>query len=350
MEKKVEFDPDSVGIDNGKYFGMPFTRQQSKVVLISVPWDVTVSYAEGTSAGPQAIIKASTQLDFFDPECQNNWRSGIATLDIDESIFEKSQSLRQVAKSVIDDLTLAQSSENTKLAAQKVNLASEWLNEKVYNGAKELIKEGKIVGLVGGDHSTPYGAIKAAAEHYGDIGLVHLDAHMDLRKAYEGFTHSHASIMYNVSENCPGVSRFVQIGVRDFAQSEWDYAQKNEKFEQWSDDKINEKLLYGESFISLIDKMIEPLPKKVYISFDIDALEPSLCPSTGTPVAGGLSFAQSKMILSRICNSERVIVGFDLCEVAPSSYSELDANVGARILFKLCSLAIKSSLENDKQG
>ncbi len=336
----IEFDAEAPAIDNGNYFSMPYKSDSSALVIVSIPWDVTVSYGAGAALGAEAIKKASGQLDFFDLETKNSWKKGIATLETDPEIVIKSQRIRKLATDIIENLSSIEPNGDFSEQLEEVNKASRWLNEKVYNQTKDLLSQGKIVALVGGDHSTPFGAIKATAEQYPNLGMLHIDAHMDLRKAYEGFEFSHASIMYNVAENCPNISRFVQIGVRDFCQSEWEYAQNDKRFSVWTDDKIQYLKQDGECFSSIVKKMIEPLPENVYVSFDIDGLDPSLCPSTGTPVAGGLSFSEAKRILSEIVASGRKIVGFDLTEVVPNAENEFDANVGARILFKLCCLSL----------
>lgn len=342
------FDPDQVGVDNGNYFGMPFICEDARVVIMSVAWDVTVSYGAGTRDGPESIIKASTQLDFYDQDNPDGWQKGYATDQIDPLIKQKSRLLRENACRVIDALSAGVPLGDPSLEedTQKVNQASEWLNERVYQQANKWISQNKIVGLVGGDHSSPLGAIKAVAERYQELGILHIDAHLDLRDSYEGFEYSHASIMYNVSRTIPSVSRFVQVGVRDFSCGELMYAQNDSRFSVWTDRDISNSQFRGTSWAELTQQMISSLPQNVYVSFDIDGLEPSLCPGTGTPVPGGLSFNQACFLLASVVESGRQIVGFDVCEVAPSfnaegEDSQWDANVGARILYKLCNLATK---------
>ncbi len=209
----VEFDPEAACADNGNYFGMPFTPEEAALVLVSVPWDVTVSYGAGTAAAPAAIASASTQLDFYDAAFPGAWRRGIATWPADDTFGRRSAQFRAMACRVIEALERGEKVDEEILKA--VNRASEQLNEEVYALTKQLLAEGKSVGIVGGDHSTPQGAIRAVAERYPGVGILHMDAHRDLREAYEGFECSHASIMSTVLTRIPGVGRIVQVGVRD---------------------------------------------------------------------------------------------------------------------------------------
>jgi agmatinase len=212
------------------------------------------------------------------------------------------------------------------------------VNRFTFEHTKRVLAEGKVPGLVGGDHSTPFGAIRACAEHAGGLGILHLDAHMDLRAAYEGFAWSHASIMHNVLTRVPQVTKLVQIGIRDFGESEMDFGiEQGNRYHACYDDQWAEQMAGESSFMDLVRPAVAMLPEKVYISFDIDALEPSLCPNTGTPVPGGLSFNQAALILETVKKMGKRVVGFDLVEVCPGEDgSEWDANVGARVLYKLC--------------
>lgn len=344
----IEYNPNDVGVNNGNYFGMPFDVEHAKLVLVSAPWDVTSSYGGGSSAAPDAIIEASTQLDFYDPHARDAWKAGIATAEIDYSIQEMSATLREDAEKIIEALENGEDVEENFLLRRKldkVNAGSVELNSKVYSQTAELLEQGKLVGLVGGDHSTPLGYITALAEKYKSFGILHIDAHCDLREAYEGFKYSHASIMYNVVESLPEVSRLVQVGIRDYCDDELAYAERNPRIVQFSDADMADRSFGGESWSEQCDRIVEQLPNKVYISFDIDGLSPDNCPHTGTPVAGGLSFNQAIYLLRRVVDSQRRIIGFDLNEVVPSGENSIDASTGARILFKLCGQTLKSNLE-----
>lgn len=341
-----DFDPDGVGVDNGNYFGFPFTEEDARLVLLSVPWDVTASYGGGAAFAPDAIIEASTQLDFYDPLSPGAWRKGVATIPIDYSVQDRSIRLRPDAKKVMESLQEGGIMFEDILMPrrlERINSASAELNQMVYEAAAKRLDAGRIVGLIGGDHSTPLGLIKAVAERQPGVGILHLDAHCDLRKAYEGFDYSHASIMYNVLQEADGVCGIVQVGQRDFSEEEYNRVLCSTKIGLFDDLSICSRKFAGETWNSICDGIVSRLPEKVYVSFDIDVLSIECCPSTGTPVAGGLTFNEAMWLVDRVAASGRRIVGFDLCEVAPSRVGATDANVGARVLFKLCGITLKTN-------
>ncbi|MDX9751207.1 MAG: agmatinase family protein, partial [Flavobacteriales bacterium] len=217
-----------------------------------------------------------------------------------------------------------------------INAECAVMNDWVEQRTGHWLDQGKCVGLVGGDHSTPLGFFRAHAARHPEFGILHIDAHMDLRIAYEGFTFSHASIMYNAL-GLEQVRTLLQVGIRDFCQQENDVflAQKGRVRTVLSAD-IRRQQFTGATWREQCDAIIAGLPEKVHISFDIDGLDPKLCPHTGTPVPGGLEFEEATYLLSRLAASGRKIIGFDLVEVAPGRHDDWDANVGARMLFHLC--------------
>ncbi len=335
------FNPNDIGIANGNFYGLPYSVEESDIVLVSVPWDVTTSYAAGTADGPQAMLDASLQVDLFDESVPNAWEAKIGTLPINEDIRQLNRESRLVAEQVIEQLGQGADADSLKEKTAIVNAASLKLNSYVEQTAAELLEKGKIVGIIGGEHSVPYGYIKALSDKYDDFGVLHIDAHADLRNAYEGFEYSHASIMYNVLGNIPQVSRICQVAVRDFCSDESEIMNAGGKVLSFTDRQLHAKKFEGMTWKEICDAIIESLPKRVYISFDIDGLSPDLCPHTGTPVPGGLSFREADYLLERLSKSGKEIIGFDLCEVAPGENDEWDANVGVRLLFKLCLYAGK---------
>ncbi len=339
------FDPNGVGVDNGAYFSMPFSIAQAKLVLVSAPWDVTVSYAEGAAIAPDAIIEASMQLDFYDSSAPDAWRKGVATAEIDYNILEESQRLRHDAQRVIDHLEEGGDIDDEYISRylKRVNEGCGALNENIYQQCRELLNQGKLVGLVGGDHSTPYGAIKAISEKQESFGILHIDAHCDLRRAYEGFEFSHASIMYNVLRDFPQVSQIVQVGVRDYCDDELALSNSSDRVTSFDDYALSRGRFEGATWREQCLAIVEKLPQDVYISFDIDGLSMSYCPNTGTPVSGGMSFNEALYLLECVTESGRRIIGFDLVEVAPNTNQRIDAIVGARMLFKLCGQTLKSN-------
>ena len=348
MEQKT-FDPDGVGVATGTYFGLPFEPEDAALVLISAPWDVTVSYGAGTAYAPDAVIEASTQLDFHEPLAPGAWRRGIATADIDYSIQEQSQRLRSEAERVIDHLEGGGSIDDDYVVRKirRVNEGCRAMNANIEAQAAQWLDQGRLVGLVGGDHSTPYGLIRALGARHPSFGILHIDAHRDLREAYEGFEYSHASIMYNVLRDVASVRRLVQVAVRDFSAGEAGRAAADERVVSFEDLELAGARFRGETWDEQCRRIVAELPDEVYVSFDSDGLSFDNCPHTGTPVCGGMSFNEAVWLLRTLVESGRRIIGFDVVEVCPSPEGRIDAITGARILWKLCSLTL---LSNDPEN
>lgn len=338
------FDPSGVAVANGNFMGLPYTADEAQIVLIPVPWDVTTSYRAGTALGPEAIREASLQLDLYDADLPNAWENRIVMLAPNGEVVEKNQGLRPIAEAIINHQVEGGSEEDEAIAPllQQVNKGSGWLNQWVAGQADKWLEKGVIPAVVGGEHSVPLGLIETLAHRYPGMGILHMDAHADLREAYEGFEFSHASIMYNALK-CPEVGRLVQVAVRDYCQDELDLASHDGRVAQFTDAHLSTRQFEGETWSALCREMVSLLPENVYISFDIDGLSPDLCPNTGTPVPGGLSYRQAEYLLRQVVLSGKRIIGFDLCEVAPGADGhEWDANVGARVLQKLCNLTLLS--------
>lgn len=331
----TNFNPNDPGMANGNYFALPYSLEESEIALISVPWDVTTSYRPGTHKGPDAIIEASVQVDLYDPLVPDAWQTKIGTVPADEKIAKDNKKYRKIAEGVIEELENGAGIEDLKPNLDKVNKASISLNEKVYKTCKEQIAAGRITGIAGGDHSVPLGNMKAIAEQCEEFGILHIDAHADLRKAYEGFTYSHASIMYNALNEIPQLAQLTQVGIRDFCEDEAAIIDTDSRIRCFTDIELKRNLFEGKTWKKQCEEIIASLPSDVYISFDIDGLSPELCPNTGTPVPGGLSFREVDYLLHMLATSNKRIIGFDLCEVAPGEDDEWDANVGARFLYKL---------------
>jgi agmatinase len=338
---QAEFDPSGPATGGG-VFGLPQTAEQAQVVLIAVPWEPTTSYGKGTAGGPAAILEASRQVDLFDVETGRPYQAGIHMLPVDLDWVAMNDEACRLAQPIIDAGGAGDDAELQKALA-RVNELSLRLDEQVYLAAVRWLDAGKIVGLVGGDHASPFGAIRAHAERFPGLGVLHVDAHADLRVAYEGFQRSHASIMNNVLELIPGVGKLVQVGLRDLSEEEHDRTRSDARIAAFFDADFARQKLEGATFARLLDPVIEALPPQVYVSFDIDGLDPALCPSTGTPVPGGLSFHEASYLVRRVVESGRTIVGFDLNEVAPGpAGDDWPANVGARVLYKLIGWTLRS--------
>jgi agmatinase len=328
------FDPNQVAVKNGSFFGFPYSPEEAEIVLLTVPWDVTTSYRDGTSLGPRAVLEASYQLDFFSPYRSEAWKTRIATLASPPTWLEKNIRLRAQAKAVIEALESGESEQGLRKELDSINFEGAALHRETETVAKEWIRKGKKVVTLGGDHSVSLGPIRALAEAR-KFSVLHIDAHADLRVAYEGFEHSHASIMNHVKD-LPNVEKLVQVGLRDVSPGEVAEIERNAKITAHFDWDIRRETARGTSWAEQCRKIIEPLGREVYLSVDVDGLDPKYCPSTGTPVPGGLEYWELFALLEEVEKSGRRIIGADLVEVAPSIQGEWDANVGARILFQIC--------------
>ena len=342
--KVTAFDPNGPALADANVFGLPFTEAESDIVIVPVPWEATVSYGGGTAKGPAAILDASMQVDLFHAEFPELWKTGIYMREIPGALSKKSKAARKKAEKIIDALSNGKSvDKNASLRKllSDVNQASGEMIAEVKKTCSALLKEGKLVGMTGGDHSTPMGFFQALAEKYPSYGILQIDAHMDLRKAYEGFTWSHASIMYNALQ-LKQVKKLVQVGIRDYCKEEADFVAANKKrVEVFTYADVAAKKYEGVSWKKQCESIIEALPEYVHISFDIDGLDPKLCPNTGTPVAGGFEFHEITYLLSMLARSKKKIISFDLNEVSPGK-DDWDGNVGARMLFHLCGVLAKS--------
>lgn len=336
------FDPNAPAQrGNSNIFGLPSTLENSDVIIVPVPWEVTTSYRPGTAGGPELVYEASMQVDLYDADHPGAWKRGYYMLPVSEEIAALSEDWREQAEILIEALEEGADPEAegdlSEIAAQ-VNQASSDLNDWVYGQTKHLLESGKKVALLGGDHSTPYGFIKALAEKHNEFAVLQIDAHADLRKAYEGFTHSHASIMYNVISDLPNVS-LVQFGIRDYCDEEVHFMHAHpDRIRTFFDRDIKRKQYEGKLWKDICGELVAALPDKIYISFDIDGLDPKLCPNTGTPVPGGFELEQVFYLFHKLREAGKQVIGFDVNEVSGSENGEesIDPIAGARLLYKLC--------------
>lgn len=319
--------------------------------LLGVPFDATTSYRKGAARGPEAILAASHQVDLFDP-LQGSWPGGDGrpwaaglSLEIDSQIGAWNTEATPIAQRIIDLGGVLAGDAELSRGLERVNELGDAVNDRVRSWTGGALDEGAQVGIVGGDHASPFGAIQAAAARCPGLGLLHMDAHADLREAYEGFTWSHASILHNVLERLPGVAEVLSVGVRDLGEREAArLADEEERVRAVMDHEWSAWRLAGEDLGQRARGFIDGLPDCVWVSFDVDGLDPALCPSTGTPVPGGLRWDEAMLWLDTLANSGKRVVGFDLCEVSPGEDSSLgtdtwDAIVGARLLYRLIGLS-----------
>jgi agmatinase len=339
-----DFNPD-INIGSG-IFGLPHSADEALIHIIPVPWDLTASYRKGSANGPLAIYNASFQLDLFRDYAPEFWKSGIY-------ISEISDTLKKAGQDLIEDVEIVVKAYNEGRISEKdmseylvrINDACFRMNQYVYDHSLNIINNKRIPVVLGGDHSVPLGLITALSETNESFGILQIDAHADLRKGYQGFMFSHASIMFNAL-NLNSVSQLVQVGVRDYCIEE-NHRIRNSRGRIicYSDRYLQHEQFEGTPWQEMAAGIISSLPARVYVSFDIDGLNPLYCPNTGTPVPGGPSLEQITFLLEGICESGRIIIGADLCEVAPdpNGQNEWDANVGARALLDLCMYIIQSN-------
>jgi agmatinase len=340
-------DTDSPAVYAGNLFGLPTTRERANIIVTPIPFDGTVSWHEGAADGPQAVLDASLQVDLYEPRFGEVHKAGIYLDAMDPEVRERSRRVRECVLPIAEAGGVTYEDERADLVRllREVDETTEWVESLVHDATVKVLRAGKIPGLLGGEHGLSFGAIAACAAHAATalkakegIGVLQIDAHRDLRRAYLGMKRSHASVMRRVVDELPGVARIVQVGIRDVGPQEDAYAGSlGDRCITCTDAAWSRRLDDGGAFTTLISEAIDPLPEHVYISFDIDGLQPYLCPGTGTPVPGGLNFGRACEILVGLARSGRSVVGFDLVEVSPTNNDrDWNGNVGARILHALC--------------
>lgn len=333
------FDPDAAALPESGIFGLPEDRRGSEVHVIAAPFDATSSYGDGAAEAPEAILHASHQVDLHDPVAGDPWRRGLYYLADEGSIAGFNEEARPLAKEII---TAGGAREDPALlrSLAKVNELSERMNDEVYLRTSAAFEEGHSPIILGGDHSVVFGALRAAVERHPGLGILHFDAHADLRPAYEGFTWSHASIFHNLTSRLESLGPVLQVGLRDFGQAEHEEIKaKPDKLRTVFDSDWSRARLEGRDLAAYVRDSLAFLPETVWVTFDVDGLDPSLCPGTGTPVPGGLTWAEAMLWLEELKASGRRVIGSDLVEVAPGAPlrggDSWDAIVGARLLYRL---------------
>ena len=261
--------------------------KNSKIVILPVPFDKTTTWLKGSDKGPKAIIEASKNMELYDIETDSEvYKKGIFT---EKAIVAKT---------------------------------SEAMVSQVYKKVKGLLKDKKFVVTLGGEHSISIGPIKAHAEFFDDMSILHLDAHSDRRDTYEGTKYSHASIMARAKEN---TEQIVSVGIRSMDSSELKNIDRNKIF-------FASQIFKSKGWIR---KVVNNLSKNVYMSIDLDVLDPSIMPSTGTPEPGGLNWEQVLNLIEMV-SAKRNIIGADVVELCPSTNKAPDF-LAAKLIYKLLS-------------
>ncbi|HSV88766.1 MAG TPA: agmatinase family protein, partial [Bacteroidales bacterium] len=332
------YNPNLTALSRNNIFGLPFTTDEANIVIIPVPWEASVSNFEGTGNGPGKVLESSYQIDLYDPFAPEAWKKGYAMESIDPTLASQNFQTRILARRYIKFLEAGgEPSDEGKTHddCKAVNEACENLCIELEQKSLMYLEKGKTLVVLGGDHSVSLGLIRALARKHDGFGILQIDAHADLRKDYQGFTHSHASIMYNAI-NTPGVINLVQVGIRELCPEETGFIQDHpEKITTFFDYSLKSRLFEGALWKTICEEIVEKLPDEVYLTFDVDGLDPSLCPGAGTPLPGGLSYDQATYLLETLIRNGKKIIGADLVETGPGN---IDGIVSSRLLFRIAGL------------
>lgn len=299
MKNFLDIEPQFSSLDN------------ARIAIVQAPYEHTVSYGGGTKSGPKAIIDASAYVEFYDDETDRElcFDVGIATD-------------KPIAFGTATDATAL---------------------EKIRKRVAELLQMKKFVVTLGGEHTISAAPIAAHLEHYPKMSVLQFDAHSDLRESYQGSPYSHASVMARVAEMMPP-KRITQVGIRALCREERAFIREN---------KVNtffaSALHKGDHGKHWAKKVVATLGKDVYITFDVDALDPSIMPSTGTPEPDGLTYHEAIEVVREVVRSGRRIVGMDVVELAPVAKTPHPDLTTARLLYKMLNLAFTSLPTGTKQ-
>lgn len=268
-----------------------YSYDDSAFVIVPVPYDQTSTWIKGSEKGPEAILEASVNLEFYDIETSTQAHlKGIFT------------------------------------AGPVVYSGSpESLVNAVYDRIMTLLKEGKYPVIIGGNHTVTVGSVSAFADYYDKLSVLQLDAHADLREEYEGSRYNHACVMARVREKAD----IVQVGIRSMSAGEVPLTERERLF--FAHNLYNDKSLYR--------KALEKLTENVYITIDLDVFDPSLIPSTGTPEPGGPDYFELMHFLAEVIR-EKNVVGFDVVELCPSPDNKVPDFVAAKIIYQLLSYVV----------
>ncbi len=330
-EKFKKFNPSDQAMP-GKIFGMPHSKDDAMMHVFPINSAITVSGTEGAENGPDGLLEGSACIELFNKNYRRDaYLPGMYLLEKDNAIGDLHKKGRNIFLELIKtDLEIARTFD-----ADKVNEFCELLNSRVENWIKKSLDDGHIVAAIGGCHGSIYGAVAAHAKKYKDFTLLMIDAHLDLRKAYEGVTYSHASVMWNILNNIPEVKHLVCVGIRSYGLDEYDFVRdnRNRVSVYYADDMQESQDKKSASWRDICQIIVNSIPTEdVYLSFDHDGFEVHLCSSTGTPVPGGLSMWQAKVLIETIAREKRII-GFDLNEMVPNT--QVDRNSAAEIFYHM---------------
>ncbi len=262
--------------------------ETAKVVLIPVPYDGTSTWGKGADKGPKSFLDASENMELYDIETNSEvYRQGIY---LTEAVEE--------------------------------NSSPEAMLNEVHKLTKEHIKRNKFVTLFGGEHTISIGTIRAFNECFDNLSVLHIDAHADLRESYDGSKFNHACAVHEASQH----TNLVQVGIRSLDAIEKTFMDEEKTF--FAHDMVSDEYW--------IDKVLEALTDNVFITFDLDALDPSIMPSTGTPEPGGLFWYETLQFLKQVFE-EKNVVGFDIVELCPNETDKSSDFLAAKLYYKMLS-------------
>jgi agmatinase len=270
------------------------SHENSRVVIVPVPYEATTSYGKGTKNGPSAVLEASQQVELFDDELWvEPFKVGIHTAQAVEM-----PPVGNDAQSPFEELSQA---------------------------IKPLVQSGKFPIIIGGEHSLTLGAVRACAERFEDLSVLQIDAHADLRKSYDGNRYSHASVSYHIYKTLPK-PLITQVGIRNISAGEVEWMEK---------EKANINIFWARQRSSWeFADIIDSLSDNVYLTIDVDGLDPSIMPSTGTPEPGGMGWYEATELIKLLCLRKNV-VGADFVELAPIAGLHAPDFLVAKLLYKL---------------
>ena len=273
---------------------------KAKAVILPVPYDSTTEWRSGAREGPQAIIDASQYLELYDLELdQEIYKVGIHTLPQVEPLMSSPKDMV----------------------------------ERVYQVSKGLIQKGKILVMLGGEHSLSLGTVRAFKEAFPKLSVLQLDAHADLRDEYLGTKYSQACVMHRICELCP----IVQVGVRSLSWEEKEFLAQNKMKPFYMPDLASNTIS--------TEQIVTSLSEDVYVTIDVDVLDPSIMPAVGTPEPGGMQWQEALDIIKSVA-LHRHIVGFDLMEFCPQEGPLSCAFLLAKLAYKLIGYAVPQRQAN----
>jgi agmatinase len=330
------FDPEGLRLPS-KLFGLPFTTETAEVVVIPVPWDVTSSVKSNTSLGPSAVLNASTQVELFMDRIEDAWQMGIAMLPIDQDWHDKNNEARLFTDEYFNFLRggdVQLSEKEIGIIVRNINALSENINDWVFLKSDELINSGQLPVVLGGDHSAPFGLMKAIGKKYDSFGVLQIGSRANLLSEHQKFIYSHASIMHNLLA-IDQVTKLVQIGISDYCEEESKVMNTGHRISTFYDSQLSRESFEGTTWNQQAERIIAKLPGKVYISLDINSLALQFSSTTDTP--SWLTYHHLIYLFDKLALSGKQIVGFDICEVS-GSHGNWHAIIGARMLYYLSNI------------